>query len=97
MTARVIYKYPISVGVTKIPVAGGAPLCVQVQKDQPCVWVELDADGEPNADLWLTVVVTGMRVLDRESEAEYLGTFQLHDGEFVGHVYFRLAPLSEAS
>ena len=95
MTANrhVIFKYPITAEATTISVTGGGtPMTVQVQGDQPYVWIDQEVwEGfVPTIPLEFVVVGTG-HSFDWTGWI-YLGTFQLLAGDFVGHVFWREAP-----
>lgn len=67
------------------------PLCVQVQHGKPCIWADVETEQVPGKRL---IVIKGIGHPVRKdggdedgSSLEYLGTFQLHDGAFVGHVF----------
>jgi len=84
-----MFKYPLEViGLQTImmPHLAGI-LCVQVQRGVPCLWalVEPGAVGEPRT---IVTVGTGRPEFD-DDRLHYIGTYQLHDGHFVGHVFER--------
>lgn len=59
-------------------------LSVQVQRGIPCVWVEVDTDMI-SIEIPIYIIPTGGQLPD--ANCEYLGTFQLEDGDLVFHVY----------
>lgn len=86
-----IYKYPLDpdTDIINLPRFANV-LCVQVQGTTPCIWAEVD----PNAPLerrHFQVVGTGhqLPVHDKYevTEPKYIGTFQLHGGMLVFHLY----------
>lgn len=87
-----IYKFPIKrvTDVVQIEMPVGAQvLCVQVQHETPCIWaiVDTEAATEPR---YFEIYGTGNPLpdhLDVEYDTKYIGTFQLHEGGFVGHVF----------
>lgn len=83
---QVIYKYPLEVtGSQSISMPKGAKvLCVQVQRDVPCLWAIVDLANEVNLRRF-RIWGTGHPV--DESDLRYIGTFQLNEGGFVGHVF----------
>lgn len=86
-----IFKYQLAVTDTQtIPLPVGAqPLHVEAQgKSTPCVWALIDDTQQTEARTF-RIYGTGDPV-DR-SDAAYVGTFQLLDGQFVGHVYLETA------
>lgn len=59
-------------------------LCVQIQNNVPCIWVKVDTKNELKKRFFL-VVGTGNPVPDNPSN--YIGTYQLLDGDLVYHVF----------
>lgn len=88
----VIYKYPIaSHGETKVltPVFAKV-IAVQNQREQVVLWMEIPSQRGDHTGATMTrsyhVVLTGHHT-DIPKHAEYVGTVQLSDGDFVAHVY----------
>ena len=82
-----IYKYPLAnVGhqLVTLPI-GAKPLVVQVQHDVACLWAQVDDACMETTVHEIYIYGTG-HALDRDPGV-YLGTIQLLDGAFVGHVY----------
>lgn len=83
-----IWKFPIPVTdyfTTTMP-KGAKFLALQVQRSEPCAWFLVNPDNEPEGRRFF-VVGTGHNV---PAEAgEYLGTFQMAGGSFVGHLFER--------
>lgn len=84
---RTIWKFPLEIAdeqFVNVP-RGATALDVQVQNGVPCIWAIID-EAEP---------VTARRVLIRGTghdcsgleDVAHLGTFQLHDGAIVFHVF----------
>lgn len=94
---KTIWKFPLEVTdypVVKMP--PGKVLTVQTQGGQPCLWALVDPDG-PVTERRFRVYGTGHAVKDRPSDSrqhrradEYVGTFQLYDGQLVFHVFEEL-------
>lgn len=86
-----IWKFPIKVtDVQSIPIPEQAKiLTVQVQNGQPCVWVQLDP-GHAKTGRTIRIAGTGHPLPDAESLL-YIGTFQLHGGGLVFHVFESVA------
>lgn len=88
MADRRIFKYPLVVtdrsGVA-LP-KDAQILCVQVQADTPCLWALVDpvAPLEPATFL---IHGTGHPVAPGVGAHNYVGTFQLHGGRLVFHVF----------
>jgi hypothetical protein len=79
-----IYKYPlVMVDVQSIRLPRGArPLCVQLQDETPCLWVEVEPHrAGHNAKVF--IVGTGHGVPNEA--VKYLSTVQM--GVFVWHFY----------
>lgn len=80
-----VYKYPLPLGdVVEVEMPAGAQiLTVQTQHGQPCIWAMVTPDAPP--------VVRRFRVAgtghDLGEVGAYLGTFQLLEGAFIGHVF----------
>jgi hypothetical protein len=90
--ARVVHKHPVYVGETLLQLPRGARfLSVQVQNDQPQSWWLVDPNPDPFDGpldmVRLVVIGTGHHWDDRLDHWKFLGTFQLEDGAFVGHLF----------
>lgn len=83
----VVYKYPAPSGPFKVSLPKGAKiLTVQVQFNQPQMWVLVNPDMETETR-YFGSVPTGLPFDDtRADHIEYIGTFQLHDGSLVFHL-----------
>lgn len=60
-------------------------LCVQVQNNIPCLWVLVEKHYD-EVDRLFRIVGTG-EIYDDKGIGNYIGTFQLNDGEFVFHLF----------
>lgn len=82
-----IFKYKLEVGdKMHIDMPSGAEvLAVQVQYDTVCIWALVDPD-RPTQTRTFRVFGTGHEMPQSEA-LNYIGTFQLLDGQFVGHVF----------
>lgn len=65
------------------------PLCIQVQHGIPCMWAYVEPNEEAISHI-LRTVGTGHEIPFEVGDSEYLGTYQLHEGAFVGHVFVDL-------
>jgi hypothetical protein len=66
---------------------GARILDVQEQHGQPVIWAEVDTDAETEERLF-EVFGTGHEMRNGMcAEREYVGTFQLHGGSLVFHLY----------
>ena len=87
---RVIWKYPLKVtDVQDIEIPQGSILIsVQSQNEIPCLWVLIyNSDAEKEV-IRLRTVGTGNAISDDDFDPrDFLGTYQLNNGSFVGHVF----------
>lgn len=83
-----VFKYPIKVEDNQYLYMpdGAVPLCVQVQNDKPCIWASVDPSAPDGRPTLVIVRGTGHEYEARDNES-YLGTFQLHGGALVFHVW----------
>jgi hypothetical protein len=83
-----IYKYPFQIFdmvPLKVP-AGSTPLCVQMQNDEPCIWMLVDTT-KPIVFRALKIFGTGREIIDDVESLSYVGTIQM--SHFVWHVFLR--------
>lgn len=59
-------------------------LSVDTQYDIPCLWAQVD-DQQPKDSILIITIGTGNPM--RNKNMNFLGTYQLHDGRFIGHVF----------
>ncbi len=79
-----VYKYLLSLnGIVQMP-EGAQVLCVQAQREQPCIWALVNPDA-PKVERHFRIVGTGY--LFNEPSYTYVGTFQLSGGSLVFHVF----------
>lgn len=84
-----IYKYLVSVNdefVVSMP-SGAEILTVQVQHDSLYIWALVNPDKVPEARFF-RIIATGHLIPDLE-QLDYLATFQMQNGNFVGHLFER--------
>ena len=68
---------------------GADLLSVQTQNGIPCMWVLVDPNNDTE-DRYFEVFGTGHKVhCDMGVEREYVGTFQMHNGGLVFHLFER--------
>jgi hypothetical protein len=82
----VVWKYPFEVEnefIIRMP-RGAQVLAVQAQGNEACLWALVNSDNELE-DRKFFVRGTGHPI--RLSDGHYIGTFQLLDGAFVGHLF----------
>lgn len=82
-----IYKYELAVsGQKEITMHKEAKiLSIQNQREIPCIWVLVDDKQNLESRKFVTCL-TGYPI-DTIPTDKYIGTFQLDDGNFVGHVF----------
>ena len=82
-----IYKYQFSVENNfeiEIPV-NAEILAIQTQNNIPCIWALVDDYGVYEKRSF-AIYGTGHKV-DEKFMHNYIGTFQLLEGKFVGHLF----------
>lgn len=84
-----IHKYPLTQTGEQIinSYQDAEFLAVQVQHDEACLWLMVDP-GKPSCIYTIRIYGTGHTV--HEKFLKYLGTFQMMEGRFVGHVFLQL-------
>lgn len=83
---KTIHKFPLQVADSqemKMP-KDSTILTVQVQNGTPCLWALVDTDKEAE-ERFIRIIGTGHPV--PENVLRYIGTFQVLEGTFVGHVF----------
>lgn len=83
---KTIWKFgliPNENGVTLAMPAGAQVLCVQAQRETPCLWAVVDSDAYMVSRVFRTFG-TGHPV---PPGLVYIGTYQLHGGALVLHVF----------
>ena len=83
---QTIYKYDLQPmdNVEIVMPAGAKILCVQMQGESPRVWALVDL-GRESVKRIFHVVGTGHK--HASIRGDYVGTFQMYDGELVFHVF----------
>lgn len=84
---RTVWKYelPFEKGTNHVIEVPGSSefLCVQMQGETPCLWIEVN-DRLPKNKHRFVWVGTGTEVPD---DSRYRGTVQVRGGAFVFHLY----------
>lgn len=82
---RSIWKFPLMLDdvVTVEMPRDATVLCVQVQQDVPCLWAVVNPES-PKEKRQFRICGTGHKL---DGKVNYIGTFQLHNGELVFHVF----------
>jgi len=91
---KAIWKYILdgkSRQVIKMPV-NAKILSIQTQHGEACLWALVGAEGtEAVEERVFEIFGTGHEIhYDMGVEREFIGTFQLDGGSFVGHVFERI-------
>lgn len=91
---KTIYKYQLkSTDRQGIELPEGFEiLTVQTQNDIPCLWVLHDLEPKKMVLTEIEIFGTGHDVyhIDGKTERKYIGTFQLHGGGLIFHVFHRI-------
>ena len=87
-----VYKYPIpTIDCFSLLLPRGAKvLCVQPQGDAVCIWALVDPDAEKLSRKFYIVGTgheLGSEVSTRDAAEAYVGTFQVHGGTLVFHLF----------
>lgn len=85
--SRTVYKYPVTLDdafALQLP-RGAQLLTVQVQRGEPVLWALVDP-GAPDETRTFRLAGTGHRIDDADL-LTYVGTFQLHGGALVFHLF----------
>lgn len=65
-------------------------ISLQIQKGVPCIWYSFTEDEEEEEEqenVTLVTMGTGETYDPFNKKLIYIGTYQLHGGNFVGHVF----------
>lgn len=85
---QVIYKYELRfLGDFNLEIPIGARvISIQNQHNKPIMWVLCDPKAEIESRKF-RVILTGEKRKSSDLEGQFIGTFQLYEGDFVGHVF----------
>lgn len=83
---KTIWKFPFTpqANITIIMPARAQIIAVDVQHEQPCIWAIVEPRN-PSAARHFVLRGTGHPFDGREGE--YVGTFQMHNGDLVFHLF----------
>ena len=84
-----VWKFEIA-GTPRQPIImpkGSIILSVQVQGNQPCMWAFVNTKELENEVRNIAIVCTGHKLPEGIDPRYFLGTYQLNQGSFVGHVF----------
>ena len=94
---RTIYKYPLKIVDTQIIEVPGIFefgnsfnkqfLCIDVQYGVLYLWCIVDTNSKQKMKIKLRIVGTGNPMPEFLGKEDYLGSYHLLDGQFVGHVF----------
>lgn len=85
-----IFKYQLAIEDSQTVTLpwGATILTVKEQRGVPCIWCMVNPDEKRTIECELRIVVTGDGIDDFEADRlQYIGTFFLAGGEFVGHLF----------
>ena len=80
---KTIYKYELTTTEIVMP-KNSQFLCVQLQRDIPCLWAVVDTDVEEKETVKIRIVPTGHTV---PNSCVYIGTYQIVHMNLVFHVF----------
>ena len=81
-----IRKFPLEITdeqTITVPLVN-CPLCVQVQYDEPCLWMAVDPEAK---SVSVKVMIFGTGHEGVSGDMDYIGTFQMRGGALVFHVF----------
>lgn len=85
-----IFKYELKLEDSQtvaLPL-GARVLTVKEQKGVPCIWCMVNPDETRILECEFRIVCTGQEISETESDRlNYIGTFFLASGSFVGHLF----------
>jgi len=88
---RTIYEFPLEVidaQAVQMP-SGAQILTVQKQNGTPCIWAMVDTENQKE-ERFFEIFGTGHPMHeDMGVGREYVGTFQMHSGSLVFHLFER--------
>lgn len=83
--SKTIWKFEVDSPNVHLEMPVGAEiLCVQMQRDKPCLWAEVEPFN-PIEKRSFMIVGTGHEI--EFTNGKYIGTFQMHGGGLVFHLY----------
>ncbi len=70
---------------------GAELLTVQIQGGKPCLWAMVDP-AKDQSERHIEIFGTGNPIEESILERKYIGTYQLHGGSLVFHVFELIVP-----
>jgi len=86
-----VHKYELTKKCQKFAMPTGYKvLSVNAQQGKVCMWVQVDTSVLPNEVLTIHQFMTGEGFRINPDGLEFIGTYFLFGGSFVGHVFREL-------
>ena len=85
---RKIFKYPFMITdhfTLALPLHAEI-LTANMQHDEPCLWTLVDPE-QPLEMRAFKLIGTGHLIEDTNKNLHYINTFQMHDGDFIWHLF----------
>jgi len=84
----IIWKYELTTSDRQSVMMpkGAQILSVQVQNHTPCLWVLCD-EMAAQVQRQVLTLITGTQIAPEDADNQFVGTYQMNDGSFVGHVF----------
>ena len=87
------FEFTIQDHVTIQMPRGASILSVQMQRRTPCIWAEVDTSADVT-DFRFRIFGTDHPIPEEvATHLDYIGTFQMHSGDLVFHLYHDNAPM----
>ncbi len=80
---KAAFVFPMPRLEVPMPREGGV-VAVQVQHGLPVLWYRRPVEDRDMVKRRFVIVGTGHHI---DQSARYIGTFQMEDGDFIGHVF----------
>jgi hypothetical protein len=85
---KAVWKYPLADTENRIELPIGAQvLTVQMQGNNPCLWVLVEPEQQVKEYRWFNVYGTGYEINIPAYKQTYQGTVQMLDGKLVFHIF----------
>lgn len=83
-----IWKYPLETTdhQTVIMPNNAEILTVGVQFGKPCLWVKVEQTNSQET-INIATYGTGHLIAKEDEKLDYIGTYQLHEGQLIFHVF----------
>lgn len=89
MIEKVIWKYILETTDSQelIMPKGACVLTVQTQNNTPCLWALVNPNAEKESRIFETFGTGHPICCATDMQRNYIGTYQMHGGSFVLHVF----------